>query len=69
MNTELTSPAAALARGLAVFAIPPGERAAPPGWQRASRDPHQPWPGGSNIDVSCRASGIVVLDLDRKKRR
>jgi Bifunctional DNA primase/polymerase, N-terminal len=60
-------PAAALAHGLAVFPIPPGARGAPPGWQRrASRHPDQPWPAGSNIGVGCRASGIVVLDLDRK---
>ncbi|MBB5872006.1 hypothetical protein F4553_005385 [Allocatelliglobosispora scoriae] len=56
-----------LARGLALFPMPAGQRQAPPGWQhRASRDPHQPWPHGSNVGIGCRASGIVVLDLDRK---
>jgi hypothetical protein len=54
-------------RGLAVFPISAGQREAPPGWQqRASRDPHQPWPASANLGVGCRASGIVVLDLDRK---
>jgi Bifunctional DNA primase/polymerase, N-terminal len=62
-----SGPGAALARGLAVFPIAPGQRKAPPGWQiRASTDPGQPWPPGSNVGVGCRASGVVVLDLDRK---
>lgn len=66
MNTP-SGPAAALARGLAVFPIPAGQRKAPPGWQRhASADPDRPWPVGSNIGIGCRASGVVVLDLDRK---
>ncbi len=66
--TTIPGPAAELlARGLAIFPIPAGQRIAPPGWQqRASRDAHQPWPVGSNIGVGCRRSGIVVLDLDRK---
>jgi hypothetical protein len=60
-------PGAALGRGLAVFPIPPGQRKASPAWQlRASTDPGQPWPAGSNVGVGCRASGVVVLDLDRK---
>ncbi|SCL12951.1 Bifunctional DNA primase/polymerase, N-terminal [Micromonospora nigra] len=59
--------AAALARGLAVFPIPAGARKAPPGWQAlVSRDPGPAWPIDSNVGVGCRASGIVVLDLDRK---
>jgi hypothetical protein len=67
MGAMPSGPAAALARGLAVFPIPPGQRKAPPGWQiRASADPSQPWPTGSNIGVGCRASGVVVLDLDCK---
>ena len=67
MDLALSGQAAALARGLAVFPISPGSRLAPPGWQtRASRDPDQMWPQSSNIGVGCRASGIVVLDLDRK---
>jgi len=67
MDAVSTGPAAALARGLAVFPIPPGQKIAPPGWHaRASSDPGQPWPEGSNVGVGCRASGLVVLDLDRK---
>ncbi len=67
MSATPAGPAAALARGLAVFPIPPGERKAPPGWQaRASRAPDQPWPAGCNVGVGCRASGVVVIDLDRK---
>jgi len=67
MSAMPSGPAAALARGLAVFPIPPGQRRALPGWQiRASADRSQPWPTGSNVGVGCRASGIVVLDLDRK---
>jgi hypothetical protein len=63
-------PAVALAMGLAAFPIPAGQRKAPPGWaQRASRDPGQPWPDGSNTGIACRASNIVVLDLDRKNGR
>jgi len=62
-----TGAAVALAHGLAVFPIPAGQRTAPPGWQhRASRDPGQPWPAGSNVGVGCRASGVVGLDLDVK---
>lgn len=67
MDVPSTGPAAALARGWAVFPIPSGQKIAPPGWQaRASSDPGQSWPAGSNIGVGCRASRLVVLDLDRK---
>jgi hypothetical protein len=62
-------PAAAAALGLAVFALPPGSKDAPPGWhQRATRNLAElarRWPAGSNIGVSCRASGMVGVDLDR----
>ncbi|MEV4415436.1 bifunctional DNA primase/polymerase [Catellatospora sp. NPDC049609] len=67
MAEPTISLAALLARGLAVFPIPAGSKLAPGGWQaRASADPHQSWPQGSNIGVGCRASNLVVLDLDRK---
>jgi len=56
-----------LTRGLAVFPFPAGQREAPTGWHsRASHDPAQDWPAEANTGVGCRASGIVVVDLDRK---
>jgi Bifunctional DNA primase/polymerase, N-terminal len=62
-------PAAALARGLAVFPLPAGGKRPEPGWwQRASRDPHaaaEEWIPGVNVGISCRANQIVGLDLDR----
>jgi hypothetical protein len=59
-----------IARGLAVFPIPDGQKIAPPGWHsRASRDPGQAWPAAANIGVGCRASNLVVVDLDRKHSR
>lgn len=67
MSAVPNGPGVALAYGLAVFPVPPGERKAPPGWQtRVSAVPGLPWPAGSNVGVGCRASGVVVLDLDRK---
>jgi hypothetical protein len=61
------SVAALTGRGLAVFPIPTGQREAPRGWHtRASCDPDQTWPAGANVGVGCRASGIIVVDLDRK---
>ena len=61
--------AAAAGRGLAVFPLPAGSKAAAPGWhhlctadlEALARD----WPYGANIGVGCRASGIVGVDLDR----
>jgi len=56
-------------RGLTVFPLPAGSKAAGPGWQRrCTSDPAvlaRTWPDGANIGVGCRASGIVGLDLDR----
>lgn len=56
-------------RGLAVFRIEPWARIAGIGWQKsATTDPAQVsdrFAAGGNIGVACRASGIVVLDLDR----
>jgi hypothetical protein len=56
-------------RGLAVFPIQPWRRVPEPGWQKAATtEPGRVRPqfaGGGNIGVACRASGIVVLDLDR----
>ena len=57
------------ARGLAVVALPPGGRRPAPGWQAAATtDPDKlasAWRDGDNLGVACRASGLVVLDLDR----
>lgn len=55
-------------RGLAVFPLPPGSKAAAPGWHlRTTTDAAAAagWPTGSNTGVGCRASSVVVLDLDR----
>ncbi|MEU6016886.1 bifunctional DNA primase/polymerase [Streptomyces sp. NPDC047515] len=56
-------------RGLAVFPLPPGGRkpAASTRLSQCLTDPEQVrqlWRDGDNIGVSCRASGIVGLDLD-----
>jgi bifunctional DNA primase/polymerase-like protein len=64
-----TDPRAALAAGLAVFALPPGAKRAPAGWaDQVTTDPAvvASWPAGSNVGVACRASGVVGVDLDRK---
>jgi Bifunctional DNA primase/polymerase, N-terminal len=68
----VTAPCSDLAglvrRGLAVFPLPPGSKAAAPGWHRqCSTDLTMAagWPAGSNTGVGCRASSIVGLDLDR----
>jgi hypothetical protein len=62
-------PLAAAALGLAVFGLPPGSKQAAPGWHaRCTADPAAiaaSWRPGDNIGVGCRASGIVVIDLDR----
>jgi hypothetical protein len=59
---------AAVARGLAVFALPAGGRRPEPGWQqRSTRDPDQVrrWvTTGHNVGIGCRASGVVGFDLD-----
>jgi hypothetical protein len=61
--------AALVGRGLAVFPLPAGAKAAAPGWlRRCTADLGvlaRNWPDGANIGVGCRASGIVGLDLDR----
>jgi hypothetical protein len=61
--------AAVASRGLAVFPLPAGSKAAAPGWQRRCTADvavlARTWPDGANIGVGCRASGIVGLDLDR----
>jgi hypothetical protein len=62
-------PLAAAALGLAVFGLPPGSKRAAPGWHdRCTADPAAiaaSWRPGDNVGVGCRASGIVVIDLDR----
>jgi hypothetical protein len=64
---------ALVSRGLAVFPLPPGSKAAGPGWQRTCTSDlaalARSWPAGANIGVGCRASGIVGLDLDRHAGR
>jgi hypothetical protein len=69
---HLPDPAPLLARGLAVFPLPPGQKAAAKGWQHTivtrgqSVDGYRhDWPAGANIGIACRASGIVGIDLDR----
>lgn len=56
-------------RGLAVFPLPAGSKAAEPGWQQACMSDlavlARSWPAGANIGVGCRASGVAGLDLDR----
>lgn len=63
-------PAAAVQRGLAVFPLPAGTKAAPQGWQHTilAGDVDQvraAWPAGANIGIACRASRICGIDLDR----
>jgi hypothetical protein len=68
-------PVPLLRRGLAVFPLPAGQKAAAKGWQHTivTRDQSgdgvhricRDWPAGSNIGIACRASGIVGIDLDR----
>jgi hypothetical protein len=75
MNTALPHPYAVPAaldlarRGLAVFPIEPWGRIPGLGWQKTTTtDPthiRARFANGGNIGVACRASNIVVLDLDR----
>ncbi|WP_165449735.1 bifunctional DNA primase/polymerase [Krasilnikovia cinnamomea] len=62
-------PAIALAAGLAVFGLPPGEKRPEPGWQRrCSSDPAvvaATWRPGDNVGIGCRASRLLGIDLDR----
>ena len=61
--------AAVTRRGLAVFPLPAGSKAAAPGWhRRCTADLEllaRTWPDGANVGVGCRASGITGVDLDR----
>jgi hypothetical protein len=56
-------------RGLAVFPLPAWGRVPAPGWQQQATRNEAALPGmfaaGGNIGVACRASGVVVLDLDQ----
>jgi hypothetical protein len=60
--------AACIGRGLAVFPlIPSGRYPAREDWRAHTvTDPHglAAWPAGANIGIGCRASDVVVLDLD-----
>jgi hypothetical protein len=56
--------------GLAVFPLPAGGKVCRPGWHStvlADRGQLRRggWPAGANVGVGCRASRVVVLDLDR----
>jgi hypothetical protein len=67
----LPDPVAVVNRGLAVFLLPPGgRRPTTRDWQRnCINDPNvlrQLWAPGNNIDVGCRASNLVGIDLDRR---
>lgn len=68
MSPDLGQVAAAVARGLAVFPLPPGGRVPEPGWQRQATVDVDALPellaDGRNVGVGCRASRVVVLDLD-----
>ncbi|MGW5388180.1 bifunctional DNA primase/polymerase [Nocardia sp. NPDC003963] len=67
----MSDPGPALALGLAVFPLL-GRRPARPGWAyAASADPRMAWlwPEFCNIGIGCRASNVVVLDLDRRDDR
>jgi hypothetical protein len=68
MRVITTDPRAALALGLAVFPLD-GRTPARPDWARAATaDPAAvllSWPAGVNVGVGCRASDLVVLDLDQ----
>jgi hypothetical protein len=62
-------PAALVARGLAVFPLPPGgRRPTQRGWQRdaiaTQADLRERWRPGDNIGVGCWVNRIVGLDLD-----
>ncbi|GHH25991.1 bifunctional DNA primase/polymerase [Streptomyces rubradiris] len=58
----------AVRRGLAVFPLPVGGRVPSPGWQRLATRDEAVLPellaDGRNVGISCRASGVVALDLD-----
>lgn len=70
-SQRLADAQAAVRRGLAVFPLPAGGRVPEPGWQRwATRDEAalpELLSDGRNVGISCRASGVVVLDLDVKE--
>lgn len=70
-TTNLPDPGIAVQRGLVVFPLPPGGKAAEKGWQHTivTGDVDQvraAWPAGANVGVACRASGIIGIDLDRR---
>jgi hypothetical protein len=68
MSDRDPDPHIALTLGLAVFPLPPGGKRPEPGWTRqVTTDPDvvaATWPAGANVGISCRASNLVVLDLD-----
>ncbi len=68
---EIPDPAVDLGYGLAVFALPALGRMPAPGWQdRCLADPAAVaacWRAGDNVGVGCRASNVVVLDLDHHR--
>ncbi|MFF4777587.1 bifunctional DNA primase/polymerase [Microtetraspora fusca] len=63
-------PLALIARGLAVFPLPPGSRGpGRPGWQReclrTEEEVRRLWRLGDNIGIACWVNQLVGLDLDR----
>ncbi|MFE9007509.1 bifunctional DNA primase/polymerase [Streptomyces sp. NPDC007875] len=66
--TALTAARSAVWRGLAVFPLPAGGRVPEPGWQQLATLDEDVLPelfdGGRNVGIACRASAVVVLDLD-----
>lgn len=69
MTANAPDPGAAIARGLAVFPLPPGGKIAGPGWHsRIVADVAElthVWRPGDNIGIGCCASQVVGIDLDR----
>lgn len=70
---EGPDPTAALDAGLSVFPLPPGGKVAESGQLARATNDHDVlaswWRPGDNIGVSCRASDIVGIDLDRHPGR
>ncbi|MEU8967062.1 bifunctional DNA primase/polymerase [Streptomyces sp. NPDC048491] len=68
LTTDVEAAVRAAGRGLALFPLPAGGRVPAPGWhEAATTDPAalvQLLADGANVGVGCRASGVVVLDLD-----
>ncbi|MFJ2589719.1 bifunctional DNA primase/polymerase [Streptomyces sp. NPDC087538] len=65
--TPLVAARGLVRRGLAVFPLPVGGRVPEPGWQRQATLLPERLPdllAGRGVGIGCRASNVVVLDLD-----